>query len=134
MTTGTLVTGLTAASRTGNGRSGIVQWNNLGGVNSPIVGSFPAQDTAIMDPPTWFTAIPATMSVDGRLPLAGFFLGRPLGPRRAVGVGAGVGRDRARHVDSRDARLAVFGDEPALPGRSGAGVDDAGSAAYWADK
>ncbi len=27
-----------------------------------------------MDPPTWFTAIPATMTVDGRLPLAGYFL------------------------------------------------------------
>ena len=74
LTGGSLVTGLTAASRTGNGRSGIVQWNNLGWTGSPIVGSFPAQDTAIMDPPTWFTATPATMSVDGRLPLVGYFL------------------------------------------------------------
>ena len=69
-----LVTGLTAANRTGNGRSGIVLWNNEGGMNSPVVGAFPAQDTAIMDPPTWFTAIPGTMSVDGRLPLAGYVL------------------------------------------------------------
>ena len=74
LNTAGLVTGLTAANRSGNGRSGIVQWNNEGGVNSPIVGAFPAQDTAIMDPPTWFTSIPATMSVDGRLPLAGYFL------------------------------------------------------------
>ena len=35
---------------------------------SPITGASPSQDTAIMDPPTWFTAVPATMSVDGRLP------------------------------------------------------------------
>ena len=60
-----------------------MHWNNLGGVNSPIVGSFPAQDTAIMDPPTWFTAVPATMSVDGRLPLVGFFLAGLWPPTRS---------------------------------------------------
>ena len=37
------VTGLTAASRTGNGRSGIVYWDNTGGAASPIVGAYPAQ-------------------------------------------------------------------------------------------
>jgi len=48
-----------------------VNWINEGGSSSPIVGSYPANDTAIMDPPTWFTSVPATFGVDGRFPAAG---------------------------------------------------------------
>ena len=55
---GGLVTGLTAATRSGNGRSGIVNWLNSGGATSPITGASPSADTAIMDPPTWFTRGP----------------------------------------------------------------------------
>jgi len=68
LTSGGLVTGLTAANRTGLGRSGIVNWVNTGGATSPVTGASPSRDTAIMDPPTWFTAVPATMTVDGRFP------------------------------------------------------------------
>lgn len=64
------VTGYSASTRGGNGRSGIVNWINEGGSSSPVVGSYPATDTAIMDPPTWFTSLPATLSVDGRFPTA----------------------------------------------------------------
>jgi hypothetical protein len=59
--------GLVPASSAGGGQSGIFYWTNTGGSASPIVGSFPTQDTAIMDPPTWFSAVPATAEVDGRL-------------------------------------------------------------------
>jgi hypothetical protein len=65
------VTGYTAATRSGAGRSGIVNWINEGGPSSPIVGAYPANDTAIMDPPTWFTSVPASLSVDGRFPASG---------------------------------------------------------------
>jgi len=68
LNTGGLVSGLTAVARSGSGRSGIVNWENVGGAASPVTGASPAKDTAIMDPPTWFTAVPATMSVDGRFP------------------------------------------------------------------
>ena len=67
------VAGLTAAARAGDGRSGIVQWDNTGGADSPIIGAYPARDTAIMDPPTWLTAVPATFTMDARLPTTGFF-------------------------------------------------------------
>jgi Zinc carboxypeptidase len=67
------VAGLTAANRGGAGRSGIVYWDNTGGAESPIVGAYPSRDTAIMDPPTWFTAVPGGLSVDARLPATGFF-------------------------------------------------------------
>ena len=66
LSAGGLVTGLSAAMRGGSGRSAIVYWDIQGGTASPITGASPAQDTAIMDPPTWFTSVPTTLSVDGR--------------------------------------------------------------------
>jgi hypothetical protein len=67
------VAGLTAASRGGSGRSGIVWWQNTGGLTSLITGAYSAQDTAIMDPPTWFTRVPTAWSIDANLPMSGFF-------------------------------------------------------------
>jgi hypothetical protein len=55
------------------GESGIIRWLNEG-ADSPITGAFPAEDTAIVDPPIWFSAVPASFSVDARLPLTNFFL------------------------------------------------------------
>ena len=43
LTAGGLVSGLTAATRSGNGRSGIVNWINEGGATSPITGASPSQ-------------------------------------------------------------------------------------------
>jgi hypothetical protein len=128
------VTGLTAASRTGSGRSGIVQWNNEGGPNSPIVGSFPAQDTAIMDPPTWFTAIPATLTVDGRLPLAGYFLAGLWQPDAQSASAPGSAVIAHGMNTSGLARLTVFAMNPlyrADPEREWVML---ASAAYWADR
>ena len=65
---GSLVTGLSAAARTGSGRSAIINWINTGGVASPVVGSYPPTDTAIVDPPIWFTAVPPSWTVDATLP------------------------------------------------------------------
>ena len=73
VTNGGLQTGLATGNRSGNGRSGIVYWNNTGGATSLITGAYPAQDTAIMDPPTWITTVPSGWSVDANLPVAGFF-------------------------------------------------------------
>jgi hypothetical protein len=64
------VAGLTALNRAGNGRSGIVNWLNTGGAASLITGAYPAQDKAIMDPPTWLTAIPSSWTADARFPLS----------------------------------------------------------------
>jgi hypothetical protein len=72
LTSAAQIAGLTTASRGGAGRSGIVYWDNLGGADSPIVGAYPARDTAIMDPPTWFTST-GSLGIDARLPLTGFF-------------------------------------------------------------
>ncbi|MGH3011464.1 MAG: M14 family zinc carboxypeptidase [Gaiellaceae bacterium] len=73
LTAGGQTAGLTVGTNGGDGRSGIIRWVNEGG-DSLITGAFPAEDTAIVDPPSWFTAVPATYSVDARLPLTDFFL------------------------------------------------------------
>ncbi|HEY6415259.1 MAG TPA: hypothetical protein VIX41_03440, partial [Acidimicrobiales bacterium] len=73
LTAGGQIAGLTVGTNGGNGRSGIIRWLNEG-ADSPIAGAYPAEDTAIVDPPSWFTAVPATYSVDARLPLVDFFL------------------------------------------------------------
>jgi hypothetical protein len=134
LTSAGLVTGLTAANRSGSGRSGIVSWNNLGGPSSPIVGAFPAQDTAIMDPPTWFTAIPATMTVDGRLPLAGYFLAGLWAPdaQSASAPGSAV----IAHGTSLagTARLAIFAMNPLYRADPEREWSMLASAAYWADQ
>jgi Zinc carboxypeptidase len=66
--------GLTAAARTVRGWSGIVNWNNSSSATGQITGAYRTQDRAIMDPPTWFTSVPGAWTVDGSLPLTGFFL------------------------------------------------------------
>lgn len=136
LTAGALVGGLSATARTGDGRSAIVNWDNTGGQLSPITGTFPAGDTAIMDPPTWFTSVPATMTVDARFPSeqaaiigAGFW---PADAQSATAPGAAV----IAHGTTADgaARATVFAMNPlyrADPEREWPMV---GLAAYWADQ
>jgi Zinc carboxypeptidase len=134
LSTGALVSGLTVANRTGNGRSGIVQWNNEGGPNSPIVGTFPTQDTAIMDPPTWFTSIPATMSVDGRLPLAGYFLAGLWAPDAQSASAPGSAVIAHGTSNSGTARLTIFAMNPLYRADPEREWTMLGSAAYWVDQ
>ena len=65
LTTGGLTSGLTVTTSVGPegnvGESGIIRWANEG-ADSPITGAYPAFDTAIVDPPIWFTAVPAATS------------------------------------------------------------------------
>ena len=133
---GGLVPGLTAATRSGNGRSGIVNWLNVGGATSPITGASPSADTAIMDPPTWFTNVPASMSVDGRFPsnpddilASGLWL---QDAQSASAAGAPVIAHGT--TASGSARVTTFAMNPlyrADPEREWSMV---GLAAYWADQ
>jgi hypothetical protein len=116
LTSAAQVAGLTAASRGGNGRSGIVYWDNLGGANSPVVGRT-RRRTRRSDPPTWFTST-GPLSVDAR------FRTRA-SSRPACGCStrsrrrAGLGGDRARDEHLRLREGDRLCDEPALPGRPG---------------
>ena len=128
------MTGLTAASRGGSGRSGIIWWDNVGGAASPVVGAYPDRDTAIVDPPTWFTAVPSTMSVDARLPLTGFFAAGlwSLDAQSATAPGAAVIAHGTNTAGT--ARMVVFAMNPlyrADPEREWPAV---ATSAYWADR
>jgi formate hydrogenlyase subunit 3/multisubunit Na+/H+ antiporter MnhD subunit len=111
-----------------------VSWNNEGGANSPIVGAFPAQDTAIMDPPTWFTAIPATMTVDGRLPLAGYFLAGLWQPDAQSASAPGSAVIAHGTSISGMARLTIFAMNPLYRADPEREWTMLGAAAYWADQ
>jgi hypothetical protein len=128
---GAQTTGLDALNAAGSGRSGILYWDNTGGVNSVITGVYPARDTLIADPPTWLSAVPASFQVDARLPASGFFAaGLWPSPPATVGGAALIAHGPNT---ANTARLAVFANNPlyrADPEREWPMV---GTAAYWAD-
>jgi hypothetical protein len=128
------VAGLSAASNSGGGSgySGIVLWTNTGGANSVITGAYPAQDTAIVDPPTWLTGVPATMTTDATFAIGDFFLsGLFPGSQSSTAAGSPIVAHGTNTANT--ARLTVFANNPlyrADPEREWPMV---GSAAYWAD-
>jgi hypothetical protein len=126
--------GLASDNRAGFGRSGIVYWENTADAVSPVVGAYPTgQDTAIMDPPTWFTGVPATMSVDARLPMTGFFASGLWSP---VLWGTAPGSAVIAHGtnSTETARLAVFAMNPLYRADPEREWPMLSSAAYWADR
>jgi hypothetical protein len=126
--------GLASDNRVGFGRSGIVYWNkDANATASPVVGAYPNRDTAIMDPPTWLTGVPATFNVDGRLPAVGFFASG-LWSNTLWGTAPGSAVIAHGTNTAGTARLAVFAMNPlyrADPEREWPMIS---SAAYWADK
>jgi hypothetical protein len=136
LTAGGLASGLMAATRGGSGRSGIVYWDNVGGAGSPITGASLARDTAIMDPPTWFTSVPATMSVDGRFPIdpdeilgAGLWL---MDAQSASAPGSAVIAHGTTTAGT--ARATIFAMNPLYRADPEREWSMAGLAAYWADQ
>jgi len=129
--------GLTPGASSGSGQSGIFRWTNTGGPDSVIVGAYPEQDTLIMDPPTWFTAVPAEATIDGRLlgdPASTFASGLWQLPRPTEAGNAPI----AVHADSlapgSSARITAFAMNPlyrADPEREWPMV---GEAAYWSSQ
>jgi hypothetical protein len=125
--------GLAAANAVGNGRSGIVFWDNTGGANSVITGAMPGRDTAIVDPPTWINTVPASFTVDAQLPATGFFAA---GLWPTANWGTAPGKPIIAHGTNTagNSRLVVFANNPlyrADPEREWPMV---ATAAYWADK
>jgi predicted deacylase len=124
------VTGLAAADRGGNGRSGIVYWENPGRSASPITGAYPARDTAIVDPPTWLTAVPPGFVVDARLPRERFFAAG-LWPGAATGGAPGAAIVAHGPNAARTANLVVFANNPLYRADPEREWPMAGAALYW---
>jgi hypothetical protein len=133
LTTGGQVTGLAATARGGDGRSGILTWNNSGGSGSVVSGAYRSADTAIMDPPTWFTSIPGTMSVDGTLPLTGFFLSGLWNRTEQTGAGGSAVIAHGTNT-SGSARIVAFAMNPLYRADPEREWPMLGSATYWVDK
>jgi hypothetical protein len=132
LTTGGQVTGLTAASRGGSGRSGIVTWNNSGGAASVITGAYRSADTAIMDPPTWFSSV-GTLTADGSLPLTGFFLSGLWNRTEQTGAGGSTVIAHGTN-NAGSARITVFAMNPLYRADPEREWPMLASAAYWVDK
>jgi hypothetical protein len=100
----------------------------------PIVGGYPSQDTAIVDPPTWFTAVPSTLTVDARLPLSGFFLAGLwlLDAQSATAPGSPLVVHGPN--DARTARITAFAFNPLYRADPEREWPMAAAAAYWADQ
>ena len=104
-------------------------WDNTGGANSVITGAMPARDTAIVDPPTWLTGLPAGWSVDARLPSTGFFAA---GMWPADQWKTAPGSVIIAHGANATSRMVLFANNPlyrADPEREWPMV---ATAAYWA--
>jgi len=128
--------GLAAAANSGGGSgySGIVNWTNSGPGTSVVTGAYRSTDTAIMDPPTWFTGVPASMTVDGSLPLTGFFLSG-LWPGSATSPGAPGAAVIAHGTNTAGtARIASFAMNPLYRADPEREWPMLASAAYWVDQ
>ena len=134
LTAGAQITGLIAEARGGSGRSGIVTWTNFGDSDSVVTGAYPPdEDTAIMDPPTWFSAVPGTMSVDARLPLTGFFLSGLWNQAEQAGAGGAAVIAHGTNT-AQTARITSFAMNPLYRADPEREWPMLGSAAYWVDK
>jgi hypothetical protein len=111
--------------------SGIVYWDNEQREDSPIVGSYPARDTGLVEDPVWFTDVPADVTVDGRLPASDYLAsGHWPNPDPSAGGSAIIvhGPNAAN-----TARFTLFGIDPlfrAHPERSFPAVS---AGFYWSD-
>lgn len=130
------VAGLTAVSNSGGGAgySGILNWSNSGGAASVVTGAYRSADTLIMDPPTWFTSVPGTMTVDATLPLTGFFLSG-LAPFDWTAAGAPGSAIAAHGTNTAgNARLVSFAMNPLYRADPEREWPMLASAALWADQ
>jgi hypothetical protein len=132
LTTGGQVTGLTATARSGSGRSGIVTWNNSAGAASVVTGAYRAADTAIMDPPTWFSSV-GSLTVDGSLPLTGFFLSGLWNKTEQTGAGGSAVIAHGTNT-AGTSRITAFAMNPLYRADPEREWPMLASATYWVDK
>jgi Zinc carboxypeptidase len=128
------VAGLTATIRQVRGWSGIINWNNSASGTGQITGAYPSQDRAIVDPPTWFTSVPGGWTVDGSLPLTGFFLSGlwKIDAQSASAPGSAVIAHGTNTAGT--ARIVSFAMNPAYRADPEREWPMLASAALWADQ
>ena len=118
----------------GGGKSGIFNWENSGGAASVITGGYPSRDTLIMDPITWFTAVPATASVDARLASDYFVSGLVPEPRPVGAAGAPVIVHGTSTAPGGVAKVTLFAADPLYRGDPEREWPAFSGAVFWAGK
>jgi hypothetical protein len=118
----------------GGGKSGIFNWENTGGAASVITGGYPTRDTLMMDPITWFTAVPATASVDARLTNDYFVSGLFPEPRPAGAAGAPVILHGSSTAAGGTAKVTLFAADPLYRGDPEREWPAFSGAVFWAGK
>jgi hypothetical protein len=134
LTTGGQVSGLTLAFKQVRGWSGIINWQNNASGTGQITGSYPARDRAIVDPPAWFTSVPAGWSVDGQLALGDFFLSGLWKVTEAPTPQAGAPLVAHGTNTAGTARIVSFSMNPAYRADPEREWPMLASAALWADQ
>jgi hypothetical protein len=122
------------AARSVRGWSGIITWSNPASGTGQITGAYPGEDHAIVDPPTWFTSVPAGWTVDGSLPLGDFFLSGlwKMDAQSASAPGAAMIAHGTNTAGT--ARIASFAMNPAYRADPEREWPMLASAAYWVDR
>jgi zinc carboxypeptidase len=111
--------------------SGIVYWDNEQGANSPIVGAYPDRDTALVEDPVWFTAVPDDVTVDGRLPQSDYLAsGHWPNPDPSAG-----GSPIIVHGPNRTgtSRITLFGIDPLFRAHPERSFPAVAGGFYWGD-
>jgi Zinc carboxypeptidase len=111
--------------------SGIVYWDNEARQNSPIVGAYPARDTALVETPVWFRDVPADMTVDGRLPQSDYLAsGHWPNPDPSAG-GSPIIVHGPNEAGS--ARITLFGIDPLFRAHPERSFPAVAGGFYWGD-
>jgi len=111
--------------------SGVVVWDNEAGVESPIVGAYPAQDTGLVETPVWYTDVPAELTIDGRLPEAGFLASGHWPDPDPSAAGSAVILHGPNSNNS--ARVTLFGIDPIFRAHPERSFPAVAGAVYWTD-
>jgi hypothetical protein len=111
--------------------SGIVLWDNEQGASSPIVGSYPSRDTALVQDPVWFTDVPQDVTVDGRLPASDYLASGhwPNPDPSAAGSAIIVHGPNSANT----ARITLFGIDPLFRAHPERSFPSVAAGFYWGD-
>jgi hypothetical protein len=111
--------------------SGIVFWDNEQGGDSPIVGAYPARDTALVEVPVWFTDVPSDVTVDGRLPESDYLAsGHWPNPDPSAGGSPVIVHGPN---ESGTARITLFGIDPLFRAHPERSFPAVANGFYWGD-
>jgi hypothetical protein len=111
--------------------SGIVYWDNEQRERSPIVGAYPARDTALVEDPVWFTDVPADVTVDGRLPQSDYLAsGHWPNPDPSAGGSPIIVHGQN---EGGTARITLFGIDPLFRAHPERSFPAVAGGFYWGD-